>query len=158
MNPISKALVAVVVAGPAMLGCGAQGSLVAGVPGLPADFTGPGTYTIPAVPAAPFPFSKVHLEQSSGTVGVYYELPAAFPVRSPDVALSGTADGTETVALEGPAGTSTCTLSAGIFECHEVLTGLHFDPQDLPASDPESAAVASFIVDPIGVLRVALPQ
>jgi hypothetical protein len=131
------------------------------VPGLPADFQGPGTYTIPAAPAAPFALSSVRIEQGGGTVSVYYDLPAGLVGQKQRVDLTGTAEGTETILLVGTAGTSACTVSPGELRCEEHLSGVHVDAalatSELPSGDPQRAAVQAFSVDPIGVLAVALP-
>ena len=153
----SRTLLVAAMAAPLLLGCGAESLLEADVPGLPADFEGPGTYTVPGFPKVQFAIKRVHVEQENGTVSVYYDLPAAFSAQASKVELSGAADGTETVKLEGTAGASTCTVLAGLLECHEQLSGVRFNPSWLPPSDPQSAAVESFLVDPIGILSAALP-
>jgi hypothetical protein len=158
MNTISRTLLAAAMTAPMLLGCGAQSPLGDSVPGLPADFKGPGTYTVPAVPDVQFTIASVDVAQGGGTVSIYYDLPDAFPARVSKVHLTGTADETDTVELAGPAGTSTCTLSGTLLECHEQLSGVHFDASALPANSPVNAAVESFIVDPVGVLSVVLPQ
>ena len=158
MNGITSTLLAATLMGPMIVGCGAQGPLENSVPGLPADFTGPGVYTVPADPTVPFAVSKVDIEQGDGIVSVYYDLPPAFPALAPKVKLTGMADQTDTVQLSGPAGMSKCTLSAALFECHEQLSGIRFGPSVLPLDDRQRAAVEAFIGDPVGVLSVTLPQ
>ena len=158
MKGITSTLLAATLMGPTILGCGAQGPLENSVPGLPANFKGPGAYTVPADPTVPFAVSSVGIEQADGMVSVYYELPPAFPALTPKVELTGVADQSDTVQLSGPAGTSTCTLSAALFECHEQLSGIQFGPSVLPLGDPQGAAVKAFIGDPVGVLSVTLPQ
>ncbi len=159
MNLISssRTLLAAALLAPLLLGCAAETPIDGDVPGLPADFKGPGTYSVPGFPDVQFAIKSVHVEQDSGTVSVYYELPAAFSARASKVELSGAADGTETVRLVGAAGASTCTVLTGLLECHEQLSGMQFNPSRLPPSDPASAAVASFLVDPIGILSAPLP-
>jgi hypothetical protein len=163
MNPFLKAATAAVamMAAASVIGCGDEEPTAAGaaeMPGLPASFTGPGSYTVPAVPTVQFALPSVKVGQQDGTVSVYWDLPAAFPAEAPMVELTGTADETDTVMLAGPAGTSTCTLSASLFECHEQLSGIRFGTPDLPATNPQSAAVDAFVGDPIGVLRVEMTQ
>jgi hypothetical protein len=161
MRPISIARMMAVMAAPMLLGCGAQSSVGATVAGLPADFEGPGTYTVPEVPAAPFALASVRIEQSDGTVSVYYDLPADLVGQVQKVELTGVPDSAGTLQLSGAAGTSTCTVSATLLECDEHLSGIHIDAaqasSDLPPGDPRIAAVEAFGSDPIGVLRVALP-
>lgn len=151
------ALVTVTMAASMLLGCGGGAT----VPGLPSDFKGPGVYTVPADPAVPFALAKVHIEQSPGSVSVYYELPAEFFPEVPDVKLTGTPDGTQTFHLAGDAGTSTCTVAAATLQCDEDLSGVHFDAAQamaaLPAGDPRVPAVDAFLAEPIGVLSVELP-
>lgn len=158
MIRISSALLIAAISA-STLGCGGAPeatAAAAGVAGLPADFTGPGTYTVPAVPTVQFPISSVHVEQAGGTVSLYYELPASLVGTPTPVELTGVADGTGAIHLSGAAGTSTCTVQHAELHCDEHLSGIHVDAP--PASnDPEHAAAQAFFVDPIGVLRVALP-
>jgi hypothetical protein len=155
MSPMRTALV---MAAPMLLGCRGQVDGGATVPGLPADFTGPGVYTVPADPAVTFAIATVRVEQAAGGVRVYYDLPAEFSAQEPDVELAGTPDGTETVHLSGEAGTSTCTVTPGFFRCEEDLSGVRFDAaQAMAAGDPLTLAVRAFRSEPIGVLTVALP-
>jgi|HubBroStandDraft_6_1064221.scaffolds.fasta_scaffold386825_2 hypothetical protein len=161
MNAMSSALRRWLLgAAAAVVGCG--GAAVEEVPGLPADFQGPGVYTVPAVPAASFAVSNVHVEQGGGTVSVYYDLPTDLVGGKQSVALTGPAGGTATVSLTGAAGTSTCTVSAGKMQCDEHLTGVHVDVaqalSELPPDDPRRAAVQAFSQDPIGVLAVTFSQ
>jgi hypothetical protein len=145
-----------------LLGCGADGvgGDEATMAGLPAAFSGPGTYTVPADPTVLFPITKVDVEQAGGSVSVYYELPTEFAAQT-HVDLTGPADGTATVHLSGDAGTSTCTIAAGALSCHEDLSGVQFDSAKamsaLPPGDPRAAAVDAFISEPIGVLTLQLP-
>jgi hypothetical protein len=158
MNPMRTALVTAAMAAPMLLGCGGQVDGGATVPGLPADFTGPGVYTVPADPTVTFAIAKVRVEQAAGSLSVYYDLPAEFSAQEPDVELTGTPGGTETVHLSGEAGTSTCTVTPGLLRCEEVLSGVRFDAaQAMAAGDPLTPAVTAFRSEPIGVLSVALP-
>jgi hypothetical protein len=126
---------------------------------LPANFTGPGTYTVPAVPSVEFPLAKVRVEQTAGMVSIYYDLPAALAGTATSVELTGTADASGTLALSGDAGTSTCTISPGLLRCDEHLTGIHLaaPSSTTPPSSQEQAAQA-FFDDPIGVLSLPLPN
>ena len=154
------ALMMAVMAVPMLLACGGSGGGGAVVAGLPADFTGPGVYTVPADPTVPFPIAKVHVEQDDGTVSVYYDLPAEFFAQTPHIEFTGTPDGTATVHLTGDAGTSTCTVASAVLQCDEDLSGLQFDAAQakaaLPPGDPQAPAVDAFLGEPIGVLSVSL--
>jgi len=143
------------------LGCGSAGTgAPSGVTELPADFTGPGVYTVPAVPAAQFPIASVKIEQEDDGVSLYYDLPADLAGESVHVELEGKLDGAGTIQLSGAMGTSTCTVSPGEIVCDEHLSGLHGEPSSpkLPPAGPQRTAAQSFITDPIGRLVVALPM
>lgn len=161
MRPMTSALAMAMMGAPMLLGCGASASVDPAVAGLPADFEGPGTYTVPEVPTAPFTLARVDVEQSAGVVSVYYELPANLVGQMQKVALSGGLDSSGTLQLSGAAGTSTCTIAPTLLECEERLTGVHVNAAqasaELPPGDPRVAAVQAFVSDPIGVLRVTLP-
>lgn len=158
----ARAMAAMAAMAAPALGCGgATGATASGVAGLPADFTGPGSYTVPAVPTVQFPISSVHIEQAGGTVSLYYELPAELVGQKTRVEVTGASDGTGAIQLSGEAGTSTCTVSRALLRCDEDLSGVHVaaPPASSPlsGSDPERAAAQAFLSDPIGVLSVALP-
>jgi hypothetical protein len=142
---------------PAIAGCGPGGADVAG---LPAELERPGVYTVPTAPGASFPIAKVRVEQESGTISVYYDLPADLVGRPQRVELTGAPDASGTIELSGEAGTSTCTVSATAFSCREHLSGIHDDAAaasaGLPPGAPQAAAVWAFSSDPIGVLGVPL--
>lgn len=154
-----RAIASTLAAALAMIGCGAPGADVAG---LPTEFKGPGVYTVPEVPAAPFALASVRIEQSDGTVSVYYDLPAVLVGKLERVELTGALDDAGKIQLAGDAGTSTCTVTAAELRCDERLFGVHVDgaaaSAELPEGDPRRAAVQAFVSDPIGVLSVALPQ
>ncbi len=159
MRPMHTARAVAAMAVPMLLGCGGAAVDDPTVLGLPTDFMGPGVYTVPADPTVPFAVAKVHVEQAGGSVSVYYDLPAVFAAENSHIELTGPADGTATVHLTGDAGSSTCTVAAGVFSCDENLSGTRFDVQataTLPPGDPRAAAVKAFIGEPIGVLDVTL--
>jgi hypothetical protein len=141
------------------LGCGgASAPESPSSPTLPAEFTGPGVYTVPAVPSVEFPLAKVRIEQTAGMVSLYYELPAALAGKSTSVNLTGTVDPDGTVQLSGADGTSTCTVSSTLLKCNEHLTGVHLaQPVSSTPPDPQEAAAQAFFEDPIGVLSLPLP-
>ena len=161
MSSMRTALVTAVMATTLLLGCDGSGDGGAVIAGLPTEYTGPGVYTVPAAPTVPFALAKVHVEQAGGTVSVYYDLPSEFFAQTPRVELTGTPDGTGTVHLSGDAGTSTCTVASAALQCEEDLTGVQFDAAAaiaaLPPGDPQASAVAAFLSEPIGVLRMMLP-
>jgi hypothetical protein len=149
----------------ALMGCGGT-TAVGGVPGLPVDFTGTGSYTVPAVPTVTFAVSEVRIEQTAGNVNLYYDLPADLVGRETSVELTGALDASGAIQLSGDAGTSTCTVAtgrsagpspAGLLSCKEDLSGIKVDPPHGNESDAQRAAVEAFITDPIGVLDVPLP-
>ena len=156
MKTISNAMAMAMMAAP-MLGCGAP--TPAGVASLPDDFTGPGTYTVPAVPAVQYALAKVRIEQANGSVSVYYDLPAELVGQTTQVELTGAPDATGAIQLSGDAGTSTCTVAPGLLRCEEHLSGIQVGkpPASPPLSDPQRAAAQAFLSDPIGVLSVPLP-
>jgi hypothetical protein len=125
--------------------------------GIPADFTGPGSYTVPAVPAVAFPIANVHIEQEDGAINLYYWLPAALVGQSTSVELASLEDATNKLQLSGDMGTSTCTVSVGLLSCEEHLSGIQFRALPPSLTVQEAAAAASFASDPIGVLSVPLP-
>jgi hypothetical protein len=159
MIPMRVALVTAAMAASILFGCGGNESML--VPGLPADFTGPGVYTVPAAPGVSFAVYQVQVKQWAGRVGVYYELPDEFFAQTPDVSLTGTADGTGAIHLAGAAGTSTCTVETALLRCEENLSSVQFYAVQanaaLPPSDPRVPAVEAFRSEPIGVLSVAFP-
>jgi hypothetical protein len=158
-NQLTAWAAAAVVTAPVLLGCG--GGASGGLAGLPDDYEAPGTYTVPAVPAVRFPIAAVHVDQTDGTLRVYYDLPAELVPRAPRVTLIGPLDGSSTLDLSGPAGTSQCTATAGALQCREDLSGVHLDAEAaaaLPPGNPQRAAVQAFIADPIGILEVTLPE
>jgi hypothetical protein len=161
MRSTYTALAMAAMTAPLLLGCGAEEAVNPVVAGLPADFTGPGVYTVPADPTVPFAIAHVDVYQEGGAITVYYELPADFFADAPQVELTGTPDDTGTFHLTGGAGTSTCTVGTTVLQCDEHLFGVQFDAAQakaaLPPSDPRAAAVEAFLEDPIGVLRVTLP-
>jgi hypothetical protein len=143
------------------LGCGSGGTgAPAGATDLPEDFTGPGVYTVPAVPAAQFPIATVKIEQEDDGVSLYYELPADLAGEPVHVELHGKLDGAGSLQLSGAMGTSTCTVSPGQIVCDEHLSGLRGEPTSpkLPPAGPQRTAAQSFITDPIGRLTVVLPM
>jgi hypothetical protein len=139
------------------LGCGGA-SAPESAASLPAKFTGPGVYTVPAVPSVEFPLAKVRIEQAAGVVSLYYDLPAALAGQSTSVELDGTVDATGTLQLSGSAGYSSCTVSPTLLHCKEHLTGIHVTaPTSTTPPDPQQAAAQAFFEDPIGVLSLPLP-
>jgi hypothetical protein len=140
-------------------GCGATED-VQPVASFPAAFSGAGTYTVPADPSVAFPVAEVSIATSNGVVDLYYELPESFYADSPGVYLTGTVQADGTAKLSGPAGTSSCALSATSLQCKEDLTGMRFNVAEamdaLPASAADARAVFAFFSDPIGVLHVPL--
>jgi hypothetical protein len=139
------------------LGCGGA-SLPESMATLPTEFTGPGDYTVPAVPSVQFPLSRVRIEQTAGVVSLYYDLPAALAGRSTSVELDGTMNADGTLQLSGQAGTSSCTVSPTLLRCNEDLSGIHVaQPMTSTPQDPQQAAAQAFFEDPIGVLRLPLP-
>jgi hypothetical protein len=157
MNRIESALAAALTMGLAGLLVGCGSTVVPGPPVLPADFTGPGSYTVPAVPDVSFPISEVRIEQEAGGVSLYYDLPADLVGQKTKVELDGTMDASGTLQLSGMAGTSTCSLSTGLLSCKETLSGIQPGPLPGSASNAQRAAAQAFIADPIGVLDVPLP-
>jgi hypothetical protein len=149
-------VVAVAAIAAEMLGCGGGH---ADVPGLPEDFTGPGSYTVPAVPSVEFAIARVRIEQNSGAVSLYYEIPAALVGKKTWVETTGSLDATTgALKLSGAAGTSTCSVSPALLRCEEDLPGVPIAaPLAGSSSDPEIAAARAFQADPIGVLSVILP-
>jgi hypothetical protein len=155
MNQILGALTAALTMG-FLVGC--NGTVAdARVAGLPADFKGPGSYTVPAVPTVTFPVSEVHIEQGNDDISLYYELPADLAGQKTDVHLEGAPDATGAIQFSGTAGTSTCTLTTGKLSCREDLSGIQLGPPPASTGSAQSAAAAAFIADPIGVLDVPLP-
>jgi hypothetical protein len=139
------------------LGCGGASSPESAT-SLPAEFTGPGDYTVPAVPSVQFPLAKVRIEQTGGAVSLYYDLPAALAGKSTSVELDGTVNPDGTLQLSGTAGKSTCTISPALLRCNEHLTGIHpTAPASTPPLNPQQAAAQAFFEDPIGVLSLPLP-
>jgi hypothetical protein len=139
------------------LGCGGVASQSPMT--LPADFTGPGVYTVPAVPAVEFRLAKVRVEQAGNHVSIYYDLPAQLAGKSTWVELDGTAEPDALIRLSGTAGTSTCTVTPSLLRCDEHLTGLQLvaPTSAPPSSDPQAAAAQAFFDDPIGILTLPLP-
>jgi hypothetical protein len=125
--------------------------------GVPAEFTGPGSYTVPAVPSVAFPIDKVHLEQEAGAISIYYQLPAELVGQATWVKLASPDGSADTLALSGEKGTSTCTVTVGLLSCDEHLTGVAVGPVPPSVTDAQRAAAAAFASDPIGVLTVPLP-
>src|ERR1700677_5004190 len=80
----------------ALSGCNGD---VAG--GVPAQFTGPGSYTVPAVPAAAYPIAWVHLEQEDGAIQLYYELPATLVGQATWITLESPDSSASTLELSG---------------------------------------------------------
>jgi hypothetical protein len=164
MRPMSTLLTmaALMAAAPVFLGCGAEAFVDPSEAGLPADFEGPGVYTVPAAPTASFALSRVSIEQAGGVVSVYYDLPADLVGRTQRVELDGLPDGDGAMQLAGTAGTSTCTVAQALLRCHEALSGVHVDvaaaSAGLSPGNPRLAAVQAFATDPIGVLSVTLPS
>jgi hypothetical protein len=154
LAPIAMATVALGCSGPAP-------APTPTVPGLPADFTGPGVYTVPAYPTVEFAVPWVHIEQNNGVVSIYYDLPPALAGRAVPVDATGTPDGSGPMQLSGDAGTSACTVSGGVLSCEEQFSGIHLSPRWISprtVSDPQQAAREAFAADPIGNLVVALPN
>jgi hypothetical protein len=126
--------------------------------GVPAEFTGPGSYTVPAVPGVAFSIDKVHLEQDKGAISIYYALPAELVGQTTWVKLASPDGSASTLDLSGDKGTSTCTVTVGLLSCDEHLSGVSVGPIPSSATDAQRAAAAAFASDPIGVLTVPLPQ
>jgi hypothetical protein len=139
------------------VGCGSAHS----VAGLPDDFNGPGSYTVPAVPKAVFAIASVDIDQDGGTVHIYYDLPAELVGQKARVDVTGAPDRTGALELWGAAGASTCIVSHALLRCEEHLSGVHVVTLDPSAQasldDSQRAAAKAFVADPIGVLTVPLP-
>jgi hypothetical protein len=145
-----------------VLGCGASGSLPEPIPGLPAELTAPGVYTVPAEPTVEFPIRTVRVEQAGGDVSIYYELPAVFQTVDPHIELAGAATTTGVFYLTGGAGSSTCTMTGARLRCDEHLSAVACRQAEartaLPVGRAEAVAVEAFCGDPIGVLSVQVPD
>jgi hypothetical protein len=114
---------------------------------------------VPAYPSVGFTVPWVHIEQSGGSISMYYDLPAALAGRQVPVEGTGAPDDSGAIHLSGSAGTSTCTVSNATLSCEEHLSGIHLSPRWISpraASDPQQAAREAFVADPIGNLDVPL--